>query len=295
MTVDRPMMLSILCLTYNHEAYVAQALDSFLQQETSFELEVVVADDCSTDATLSVVDQFRGQLGARLRVLTTPVNLACRGRYVALCEGDDYWCGKNKLQRQVEFLESHPDFVLAFHDARIVGVGSTAGQIQLPARLRRDAQAAELIETRSISTLTVCFRNVLDSLPPELDHAPVLDLCLWSLLGHHGNGKYLEYIEPAAYRVHEGGVHSTQSERTRYIMLSQSLLALARVYERSGDASLSGRLQLKATMMASRTLGWRAFLFLSLVAPVRWVLYKIGSVTRTWRPLLTTSATTRQE
>ena len=269
-------LLSVLCLTYNHEAFVAETMESFLAQRTGFEIEVVVADDCSTDATLHVVEGFRHRFGARLRVLRTDVNLgvtrnfrralaACRGRYVALCEGDDHWRGHDKLQRQVDFLEAHPRYVLAFHDAVVIGRTSLAGRLQLPQRrFRRDASRAELSATRPISTLTVCFRNVLGPLPAELDQAPALDLCLWSLLGQHGEGRFMPDIEPACYRVHAGGVFSSQGERNRYVMTAQSLLALSRVYASNGQLALSERLLLQAGLMASRRM--KVFTTLRLAA-----------------------------
>ena len=173
-------LLSVLCLTYNHEAFVAETLESILAQDVSFEFEVIVADDCSTDGSVAVIEGFRQRFGDRLRLLRTEVNLgatrnfrralsACRGRYVALCEGDDHWRGRVKLQRQVDFLEVSPDFVLCYHDATMIGRTEWQGRNPIPARLRRDSSQAALIATRPISTLTVCFRNVLAPLPPELD------------------------------------------------------------------------------------------------------------------------------
>lgn len=278
-------LLSVLCLTYNHESFVAETMESFLAQCTGFEIEVVVADDCSTDGTLHVVEGFRLRFGARLRVLRTDVNLgvtrnfrralaACRGRYVALCEGDDHWRGHDKLQRQVDFLEEHPRYVLAFHDAVIIGRTPQAGRLQLPqGRFRRDASRAELSATRPISTLTVCFRNVLGPLPAELDQAPALDLCLWSLLGHHGEGRFMPDIEPACYRVHDGGVFSSQGDRNRYVMTAQSLLALSRVYSRTGEAALSEQLLLKGAVMASRRI--RAATALRLVVEtLAWLIMR---------------------
>lgn len=269
----QPPLLSILCLTYNHEAFVAQTLEGFLAQQVGFEIEVIVADDCSTDGTVAVVERFSARFGERLRLLRAPVNLgvtrnfrralaACRGRYVALCEGDDFWNGSSKLQQQVDFLEANAAFVMCFHDATIIDTEGRSHGTQLPPRLQRDATAAQLMATRPISTLTVCFRNLLSELPPELDQAPALDLCLWSLLGQHGAGKYLRGIEPASYRVHGGGVFSTQTERTRYIMTAQSLLCLARIHGRQGKAALSNRILLKAAVMASARLGAGACLLL---------------------------------
>lgn len=287
-------LLSILCLTYNHEAFVAQTMESFLAQRTSFEIEVIVADDCSADGTLNVVQEFRQRFGGRLRVLRTDINLgvtrnfrrallACRGRYVALCEGDDYWSGQDKLQRQVDFLEANPRYVLAFHDARVVGNTPHAGQLQLPESVfRQDASRKELSLTRPISTLTVCFRNVLGPLPAELDHAPALDLCLWSLLSHFGDGRFMPDIEPACYRVHDGGVFSSQGDRNRHIMTAQSLLALSRVYARTGQVSLSERLLLRGTVMASRWMQIPGLMQLALDS-LQWLIQR--ALSAAWRAL----------
>lgn len=262
-------LLSILCITYNHARYIAKALDAFLAQQTNFAIEIVLADDCSTDETLDIVEGYRDQAGDRLHVLTSPINQgitrnfrralrACRGKYVAICEGDDYWRGSTKLQTQVDYLERHLDCVITFHNATIVDDDGEHDVPQLPPQLRCDASAAELIATRPISTLTTCFRNVLDSLPPEFDQAPALDICLWSLLGHQGYGKYLAEIEPAAYRMHSGGVFSLQSERNRHLMTAQSLLCLARVYARQDQHAQSNALLLKANQMARVPLGLSA-------------------------------------
>lgn len=255
-------LVSILCLTYNHADFVVQALDSFLAQVTAFDVEIVVSDDCSSDGTVDILKHYQSRFGNRIQVLRSPVNVgvtrnfrralnACRGKYVALCEGDDFWRGQDKLQMQVDFLDAHPDYVMAYHDATIVDQFGEHDVSQLPRRLQCDASSEELVATRPISTLTVCFRNLLGDLPPELDQAPALDLCLWSLLGQHGKGKYLAAIEPAGYRVHVGGVFSTQSARNRHVMTAQSLLCLARVYARQGRLDVSDVVLLKAIQLAA--------------------------------------------
>jgi len=273
-------VLSILCLTYNHAAFIADALQSFLAQVTDFDFEIIVADDCSTDGTLEVVEKFRQRAGPRLRVLSSAVNLgvtrnfrrahlACRGRFIAICEGDDFWRGTRKLQTQVDFLERHPDYVLTYHDATIVDDDGESDTRQLPPRLQCDASRSQLIATRPISTLTVCFRNVLGEVPREFDHAPALDLCLWSLLGQHGKGKYVSDIEPAGYRVHAGGVFSTQTALDRKVMTAQSLLSLSRVYARQDRRDVSETVLLKATVQAAAALGVVASINLVITTLVR--------------------------
>ena len=264
-------MVSILCITYNQAAFIARTLDSFLAQRTDFDVEIVVSDDCSTDETSDIIEQYRVRAGGRIRVLSPPVNLgvtrnfrramqACRGKYIALCEGDDFWRGHTKLQTQVDFMEAYPGVVITYHNATIVDAEGEHDTPQLPAKLRCDASSAELIATRPISTLTACFRNVLGELPPELDHAPALDLCLWSLLGQHGSGKYLPEIAPAGYRVHAGGVFSAQTDRNRHAMTAQALLCLARVYARQGHQAASDAVLFKAARMAGVPLGLMASL-----------------------------------
>lgn len=287
---DAPLV-SILCITYNHADYVAIALDAFLAQQTSFKVEIVVGDDCSSDGTLAVLDRYAQQQVGRIRVLPSSVNLgvtrnfrrtlqACRGRYIAICEGDDFWRGTRKLQDQVEFLEAHPDFVMSYHDATIVDKSGEPGGSQLPVHLKCDASKDELIAARQISTLTVCFRNVLTELPPELDQAPALDLCLWSLLGHYGKGKYLAGIEPAGYRVHAAGVFSMQSERNRHLMTAQTLLCLSRIYARRGEHAASDAALLKALRTASVPLGPLASLRLLCMAAARVLISLVRVVSR---------------
>lgn len=280
-------MVSILCITYNHAAFVARALDAFLTQVTTFDVEIVVSDDCSMDGTLDILKCYQSRVGERMQVLHSPFNLGvtrnfrralkeCRGKYVALCEGDDFWRGQSKLQMQVDFLEANPDFVMAYHDATIVDQAGEHAVSQLPRRLQCDATSAELIATRPISTLTVCFRNRLEVLPPELDQAPALDLCLWSLLGLHGKGKYLSSIEPAGYRVHTEGIFSTQSQRNRHVMTAQSLLCLARIHAGQGRLAASDDAVLKAIRMASVPLGPVASLRLLGLALLR-LLAAVGA------------------
>ncbi len=120
--------VSICCLTYNHESYIEEALTSFIKQKTSFKYEIIVFDDCSTDSTTKIVNKFKLKYPDLIKVIIPAQNtfsqgktsfydliLASEGKYVACCEGDDYWISDNKLQAQFEFLENHPNVDLCFH------------------------------------------------------------------------------------------------------------------------------------------------------------------------------------
>ncbi len=121
--VNAPLV-SVRCTAYNHEPYIAQALDGFLLQRTNFPFEVIVHDDASTDKTADIIREYEKKYPKIIRPIYQTENqyskrdgsigrimtAACRGRYIALCEGDDYWIDGNKLQMQVDFLEANREY-----------------------------------------------------------------------------------------------------------------------------------------------------------------------------------------
>lgn len=246
----REPVVSITCPAYNQRAWIAQTLDSFLSQRTRFPFEILINDDASHDGTAEIIADY----ALRYPNLIRPVfheqnqyqqgkycfpalfNMA-RGRYIAYCDGDDYWCDPTKLQQQVDFLEANPDYVLTYHDALIVDQHGTHG-LQIGKAQRCDATGMDLLKGRRISTLTAVFRNVLGVLPKELEHAPMLDLCWWSLLGSHGKGKFMDGIQPGGYRRHDGGIFSMRSNKRKIHMSLQTHMALANYYHNQGDQLL---------------------------------------------------------
>jgi glycosyltransferase involved in cell wall biosynthesis len=125
-------LLSISCLTFNHVFFIKKCLDSFLMQKTTFPIEVIIHDDCSNDGTREIIEEYsrkypdiifpifqtENQYSRGVRGFMARFNFPrCRGKYIALCEGDDYWTDPYKLQKQVDFLESNTDYSLCFHDA----------------------------------------------------------------------------------------------------------------------------------------------------------------------------------
>lgn len=130
-------MVSISLITYNHEKYVRQALDNILNQERDFDIEIIVGDDCSPDNTRSIILEYQEKHPDLIQTIfhkekpkgiPGKINFvstihAATGKYVAMLDGDDYWTDPRKLQKQVDFLESHPDYSLCFHNARLVFEG----------------------------------------------------------------------------------------------------------------------------------------------------------------------------
>ena len=111
--MNKPLV-SIASITYNHEKFIAQAIDSFLMQETDFDFEIIIGEDCSTDDTLKIIKEYKAKYPDIIKLITSESNVgmmtnfirtleACSGKYIALCEGDDYWTDTLKLQKQVNF------------------------------------------------------------------------------------------------------------------------------------------------------------------------------------------------
>ncbi len=127
-------LVSIKCLAYNHKKYIAQTLEGFLIQETDFPFEVIVNDDASPDNTADVIREYEKKYPLIIKPLYQAENLYSKqdgsldkvvdshlkGKYVAMCEGDDFWTAPNKLQMQADFLENHDDYFAIGHSVRIV-------------------------------------------------------------------------------------------------------------------------------------------------------------------------------
>ncbi|WP_221388193.1 glycosyltransferase [Clostridium perfringens] len=124
----RNILVSINCITYNHEKYIGEALESFMMQKTNFDFEIIVSDDFSTDNTVEVVKKFQKKYPNKIRLIEGKKNIGARqngmrahnnslGKYVAICEGDDYWTDCNKLQKQINYMEKNRDCSMVFHNA----------------------------------------------------------------------------------------------------------------------------------------------------------------------------------
>ena len=219
-------VLSICCAAYNHEAFIRDCLDGFLMQETTFPVEILVHDDASTDGTADVIREYES-LHPRvvLPVYQTENQYSkgtgdlfslkrTRGQYVAICEGDDYWTDPLKLQKQVDFLDRNPDYVMCYHDAKVVDPsGKVVADSKLPAHCKRDFSSEDLMKGAWTLNLSRVFRRapVLTEKEAPLRARVVLnsDMLFTARLGKHGKGKYLGDIAPAVYRLHSGSIWSS--------------------------------------------------------------------------------------
>lgn len=212
--------VSVCMITYNQDRYVTQAIESVLMQETDFSVELVIGEDCSTDSTRAIVAEFSSRYLSRIRPLLPEHNLgmipnfvatlkACRGQYIAICEGDDYWTDPYKLQKQVEFLESHLECSLCFHDAMVVyDDPQRVAHRHCTDNQEMISKLDDLLLQNYIPTLSVLFRRGLfGELPSWYFTLAVGDWPLHLLNAQYGHIGYINEIM-GVYRVHTGGIWS---------------------------------------------------------------------------------------
>src|SRR5574344_1986516 len=132
-TQNKPLVV-IRCITYNHESYIRDCLNGFVMQKTTFPFVAVVHDDASTDKTADIIREYaekypdiikpiyetENQYSKSDGSLERIMNAHTKGKYIALCEGDDYWIDPLKLQKQVDFLEANPEYSMCFHKAKVI-------------------------------------------------------------------------------------------------------------------------------------------------------------------------------
>jgi len=220
------MKLSVLIITYNHEKFIAQALDGVLMQDVDFDFEIVIGEDFSTDNTRQIVSEYQRRHPDKIRLLLPEKNIganrnfiatyrACRGAYVAMLEGDDFWADPMKLRVQAAFLDENPQFVMCFTDCSVVNEdGVLTDQVRVPERMKRTISQRD-ITFGTPPTLTVMFRNhLIDSFPKEIYRIVNVDMFLSCMLTEFGDAGYIDN-KTACYRVHGGGIWSLHSGEYR--------------------------------------------------------------------------------
>lgn len=238
------MKVSVLMTTYNQEGLIAQAIESALMQEVNFDYEIVIGEDASTDRTREIVLGFQERNPEKVRVrLRDPIDAerdraagvggkrgfvnglqACTGQYVALLDGDDYWTDVHKLQRQVDFLDSHLDFAICCHNVKMVYDDGSKEPVNLMPPDHKEAWALEdLLLANVIPTCSTVFRRGLfGELPDWFFELKLGDWPIHIMNAQHGKIGYINEVM-AVYRVHEGGFWSTWSPVSQGLELIKML------------------------------------------------------------------------
>ncbi len=218
--------LTVCIITYNHEKYIRQCLEGVMIQKTDFPFDVVIGEDCSTDGTRSVIREFETRYPRIIKPLYHKSNVGSarnnyeycfpliKSKYIAICDGDDYWTDPYKLQKQYDFLEQHPECALCFHRSNSVDQDDNIIKLDKPVDDVIFYSWKDIFHT-SIPTLTVVFRNKIKSVPPQMLEAKSGDTFLFGMLSSFGGAADLGF-QGAHYRIHQGGSFSGKSKLNRY-------------------------------------------------------------------------------
>ncbi|HEY7530696.1 MAG TPA: glycosyltransferase [Gemmatimonadota bacterium] len=214
------MKVTVLLTTFEHEAFVAQAIESVLAQETNFPFELVVLEDCSRDRTREIVGAYQNRHPARMRVVLADRNRndnanfmqayrESAATYVAMLDGDDFWTSPHKLQRQVDHLEAHPECAICFHNVVVVNAdGASIGETTNAPDERPLWGLEDLLRRNPIAGCSaVLRRGAGGGLPAWLRAVRFTDWALYVLHARGGTAAYLDEVL-GAYRVHAGGMWS---------------------------------------------------------------------------------------
>ncbi|MDR1877601.1 MAG: glycosyltransferase [Flavobacteriaceae bacterium] len=163
-------MVSVVMITYNHEKYIQQAIESILMQECTFEYELIISNDCSPDNTHKIIQGYLSGNNS-IKYFSHEKNLGvipnflfalnqANGKYIAICEGDDYWTDPLKLQKQVDFMENNPDFSIIFHQVQVLENDILTNETYPLAKNVKDISTIEdLSKNNYIPTLSVLYKN----------------------------------------------------------------------------------------------------------------------------------------
>ena len=260
LNLQSEIKLVVWMVAYNHEAYIEKAIESIMIQETDFKYQLLIGEDCSTDGTRLICQKLKAKYPGEIELYLHENNRGAHSngvflydkcfqsnaKYVALCEGDDYWIDPLKLQKQVDFLEANPSYVLCYHDSMVVdSENKIIKHSKLENYQKKDFSRLELNTAAFVLTNTVCFRNVVNNFPENQPKGLNGDVILWSLLGDYGKGKYMDYIGPAAYRVHEGGIWSSLNDLAKTRNSLSTIDSLYEYYLKRGHSQATSILREK--------------------------------------------------
>ncbi|PRY48318.1 glycosyl transferase family 2 [Arcticibacter pallidicorallinus] len=230
--IESEVMVSICCITYNHEKYIAEAIDSFLMQETSFQYEILIGEDSSSDGTKAILADYVARYPGRIQVFSSETNLGAvknftnvlkrsKGKYIAFCDGDDFWTDAKKLQKQVDFMEGNDDYIICCHYSQVIddqGKTVYVSDDMIPLEYSYgDLLAGNRKETRVASMLMRSTKEILEIEKNRWLYSTYGTDTFVKLLAVAVSGKKI-FVLPelmSCYRVHGGGIWSMVDSKVR--------------------------------------------------------------------------------
>lgn len=212
-------LVSICMITYGHEKFIEEAINGVLMQECNFDYELIIANDSSPDDTDGVINKIlkNHPKGKLITYFKHEKNIGmmpnfiyalekCKGNYIAVCEGDDYWTDTSKLQKQVDFLNTNTNYSACFTNIDMLNNGILSKEV-LKKKHKKDFDSISVFYDLWIPTLTILYRKNSLKLPFPDQFSKVNngDLFLFYLLAQEGTLGYLDFVS-GVYRQHENGV-----------------------------------------------------------------------------------------
>jgi glycosyltransferase involved in cell wall biosynthesis len=219
--VNKPTV-DILMMTYNHEKYIAQAIDGVLMQKTSFPFRLIIGEDFSTDKTREICLEYAEKHMDIIQLIRRDKNVGpyqnfveiynqCTAPYIALCEGDDYWTNEHKLQKQVDFLEAHEEYIICFH--RVEELKQDGSKTLSNKEQKQVTDIHDLIHGWYMNTASYMFKNQKKiQFPRWFFNVKATDLCFHILIAEDGGKIFYTNEVMAVYRRHEGGVTDEKAD-----------------------------------------------------------------------------------
>ena len=258
-SVAKNPVISICVQTYQHKNFISECLDGILAQKVDCDYEILLGEDESTDGTREICieyarkhpDKIRlflhkrenqisvlGQPSSNFNALYNLYN--AKGKYIAICEGDDVWADPLKLQKQFEFLEINLSYSICYHDYKIINNNGEIIDSDKAKPFHQDLVAEKLIfPWTHPATLTIFFRNFFQEIPKEMTKVITLDVFIYTLLGNYGSGKYLNEILPAYYRIHRNGLWSSIRLQLKTQFKVHTYSNIATYYYKKGHITIS--------------------------------------------------------
>lgn len=249
--------VSVIMITYNHEKFIEKAINGVLIQECDFEIELIVANDSSIDLTDEIIQNIiknhpRGNwiryikheknIGMQLNFLSAYSE--CKGEYISLCEGDDYWTDPLKLQKQVDFLEQNSEYNLCFHNIQLFNQESNSfSQDTITRNVSETTCVTELAKGNYIHTPSVVLRNNF-IIPSWFSQSSIGDWTLYMIAVKDKKIKKIEDIM-AVYRVHSASIWALKSEEYRVVNTIRSVELLIKSREINNEVKLILKEQIK--------------------------------------------------
>ncbi|AAK80301.1 glycosyltransferase involved in cell wall biosynthesis [Clostridium acetobutylicum] len=228
--------VSVLIVCYNQEKYIKKALESVLSQKVNFNYEIVVCDDCSSDRTFNILQEYKSKLGSKLNLIRNYKNLGitlnykngfknCKGEYIAVLEGDDYWIQKSKLKRQVSFLESNRDCSLVFNKIVLDYGDEKINNLIYPFNdIRKKFSARELVRSNFIQNFSCCMyrKSSIRKLRESIYDMVVYDWMFNMAVAQFGLIGYIpNYM--TSHRILKSGLWSGKSKMENLQMISKCI------------------------------------------------------------------------